>query len=90
MKHAASLALAHNEMSIYYVCTMEKLGIPSNWISRYSWRAYYSVQPNLYVTYELDKAPLQQPLVFKLLTSSVRVLGQEQQVIKANSPSMAG
>ena len=90
MKHAASLALAHNEMSIYYVCTMQKLGIPSNWISRYSWRAYFSVQPNLYVTYELEKAPLQQPLVFKSLTSSVRVLGQEQQVIKANSPSMAG
>ena len=90
MKHAASLALAHNEMSIYYVCTMWTLGIPSNWISMYSWRAYFSVQPNLYVTYELDKPPLQHPLVFKLLTSSVRVLGQEQQVIKANSPSMAG
>ena len=56
-----------------------------SWISRYSWRAYCSVQPNLYVTYELDKAPLQQPLVFKSLKSFVRVLGQEQQVIKANS-----
>ena len=44
-----------------------------NWISRYSWRAYFSVQPNLYVTYELEKAPLQQPLVFKSLTSSVSV-----------------
>ena len=75
MKHATSFALAHNEMSIYYVCTMQKLGIPLNWISGYSWRAYFSVQPNLYVTYELDKAPLQQPLVFKSLTSSVRVLG---------------
>ena len=39
--------------------------------------AYCSVQPNLYVTYELDKAPLQQPLVFKSFTSSVRVSGQE-------------
>ena len=58
MKHATSLA--HNEMSIYNVCTVYKLGIPLNWISRYSWRAYFSVQPNLYVTYELEKAPLQQ------------------------------
>ena len=56
----------------------------------YSWRAYFSVQPNLYVTYELDKAPLQEPLVLKSLTSFVRVLGQEQQVIKAISPSMVG
>lgn len=55
-----------------------------------SWRAHFSVQPNLYVTYELDKAPLLQPLVFKSLTRFVRVLGQEQQVIKANSPCMAG
>ena len=52
--------------------------------------SHFCVQPNLYVTYGLDKPPLQQHLVFKSLTSSVIVLGQEQQVIKENSPSMAG